>query len=339
MKEILFVYPKKVSFIDLDIKLLSSEFKVFKNYYSWDKKIFVPFFLFHQFFLVLFKVRNYHAIIISFGGYWALIPTLLGKLFRKPVYIIIHCSDAVSFPEINYGSFRKKILSIVLNLCYKMADRLLPVSESLVYTENSFYKKNIILKQGFSVELPNLKTPYSVIYNGFDLEKWYLSNNKQNTFIAVFSESQFELKGGDLILAIADSFPNYNFKIVGLKTPDFIEHKPVNVQFMGRKSSEELALEYSLAKYYFQLSSFEGFGCSLCESMLSGCIPIVSSVNILPLIVGDTGYILEERSVDKLKKLINSVVSSIEIKPSPRMRIINQFSMEKRKVKLIKTIK
>ena len=43
MKEILFVYPKKVSFIDLDIKLLSSEFKVFKNYYSWDKKIFVPF--------------------------------------------------------------------------------------------------------------------------------------------------------------------------------------------------------------------------------------------------------------------------------------------------------
>ena len=136
---------------------------------------------------------------------------LLGKLFRKPVYIIIHGSDAVSFPEINYGSFRKKILSIVLNLCYKMADRLLPVSESLVYTENSFYKKNIILKQGFSVELPNLKTPYSVIYNGFDLEKWYLSNNKQNTFIAVFSESQFELKGGDLILAIVQE-PNFQSK-------------------------------------------------------------------------------------------------------------------------------
>jgi glycosyltransferase involved in cell wall biosynthesis len=339
MKELLFVYPKKVSFIDLDIDLLSSEFKIHQNYYSWNKKIFVPFFIIHQFFFILFKAKKFHAILISFGGYWALIPTLMGKVFGKPVYIIIHGSDAVSFPELNYGSFRTKLLSIVLNFCYSKADRLLPVSESLVYTENSFYKKNIILKQGFSVELPNLKTPYSVIYNGFDLEKWYLSDYKQNTFIAVFSESQFELKGGDLILAIADSFPNYNFKIVGLKRPNFIEHKPVNVQFMGRKSSEELALEYSLAKYYFQLSSFEGFGCSLCESMLSGCIPIVSSVNILPSIVGDTGYILEERSVDKLIKLINSVVSSSQIKPSPRMRIVNQFSMEKRKVKLIKTIK
>ena len=338
MKELLFVYPKKASFIDLDIDLLSSEFKIHQNYYSWDKKFFIPFFIIHQFFFILFKAKKFHAILISFGGYWALIPTLMGKVFGKPVYIIIHGSDAVSFPALGYGSFRKKLLAVVLNLCYSMADRLLPVSESLVYTENTFYDNNKILKHGYKAQLPNLKTPHTVIYNGFDLNKWYLSDNKQKCFITVFSESQFLLKGGDLILAIADSFPDCKFKIIGTTIPDFLSDVPKNVQFMGRKNQKELALEYSHAKYYFQLSSFEGFGCSLCEAMLSGCIPIVSNVNILPSIVGDTGFILEERSVKALIDLLKLVISSDENKSSPRVRVLENFPKEKRRIELIKVL-
>lgn len=61
MKELLFVYPKKASFIDLDIDLLSSEFKIHQNYYSWDKKNFIPFFIIHQFFFILFKAKKFHA--------------------------------------------------------------------------------------------------------------------------------------------------------------------------------------------------------------------------------------------------------------------------------------
>ncbi len=339
MKELLFVYPKKATFIDLDIELLSSEFKIHENFYSWHKKKIIPFFLIHQFFSLFFKARRFHAVVISFGGYWALIPTLIGKFFGKPVYIIIHGSDAVSIPELNYGSFRIKLLSIVLNFCYSMADRLLPVSQSLVYTENKFFKKDKVLKHGYQAQLPNLNTPHKVIHNGFDFKKWYLSEKKQNCFITVFSESQFILKGGDLILAIADSFPDYKFKIIGTTAPDSLINIPKNVQFLGRKNQEELALEFSHAKYYFQLSSFEGFGCSLCEAMLSGCIPIVSSVNTLPTIVGDSGYILEDRSVDSLISLIELAIFSKKKKSSPRARILNNFSKEKRGIELISVIK
>lgn len=81
-------------------------------------------------------------------------------------------------------------------LWYKMTYRLLPLSDSLIYTENTFYQKNKVLVHGFKAILSNLKTPHTLVNNGFDLLKWYLSNNKQKRFIAVISESQFKLNEG-----------------------------------------------------------------------------------------------------------------------------------------------
>ncbi|HMC97284.1 MAG TPA: glycosyltransferase, partial [Flavobacteriales bacterium] len=66
---------------------------------------------------------------------------------------------------------------------------------------------------------------------------------------------------------------------------------------------------YGSATYYLQLSVSEGFGNALCEAMLCGCIPIVSSTGAMPRIVGDTGYIVQRRDPDVLERTIREAMS------------------------------
>ena len=66
----------------------------------------------------------------------------------------------------------------------------------------------------------DIKTPYEVIDYGFDPEKWYSTSEKiPNSFITVASwlENPYraKLKGVDLILEAANSFPDAHFTIVG----------------------------------------------------------------------------------------------------------------------------
>lgn len=79
-----------------------------------------------------------------------------------------------------------------------------------------------------------------------------------------------------------------------------------NLKFLGRLSQQELSHWYRKVTFYFQLSLFEGFGCALCEAMLSGCIPIGSNVNNIPQIIAKNGEILnvkcEKELVDLIKK-------------------------------------
>jgi hypothetical protein len=81
-----------------------------------------------------------------------------------------------------------------------------------------------------------------------------------------------------------------------------------NVFFLGKLTPENLRHYYLSSQYYLQLSVYEGFGVSLCEAMLCECIPIGSSVNIIPEIIGDSGFILEKESIDELVFLVKTVM-------------------------------
>jgi glycosyltransferase involved in cell wall biosynthesis len=47
---------------------------------------------------------------------------------------------------------------------------------------------------------------------------------------------------------------------------------------------------------YVQASRHEGFGLSLAEAMLAGCVPVVTDVGALPEVVGDVGVTIAEPS-------------------------------------------
>ena len=342
--KVLLVTPSFQSFIQQDIIFLSKNFDLTIDSYNWKKKELAPIYMIQQFFNVLVNLSNMDMVLVHFGGYWSFFPGLLGKLFQKPVYIILHGTDCASIPELNYGSLRIPLLNWFCKKSYGWATELLPVSNSLVNSGNDFFQKGKNIENGFLHHFPQLKTPYSVIPNGFDPEFWKpnIDNNKiPKTFLAVLSSEQYMLKGGDLILELAKRFPECIFKIAGMTKPEVFNLNLENIHFLGNLNAEKLKTEYQKANFYFQLSVFEGFGCALCEAMLCGCTPIGSKVNIIPEIIGETGYILEHRDINLLEKLIRKILElpqNFQANLKARERIIEKYSLENRKKLLLSSL-
>ncbi|RNC83669.1 MAG: glycosyltransferase [Balneola sp.] len=340
--KILVVIPYKSSFIMNDIKIISSQYDIILNSYNWKNKFYVPFFLVLQF-LAMFKyLRRARLILIEFGGYWALVPSILGKVFNIPVLIVLHGTDCASMPHIQYGNLRKKVLRLACKVSYNLATALLPVSDSLIYTKNDYNTEDIY--QGVRHHFPNTKTPFEVIHNGLDTEFWKPIGNvirEDNRFIAVFSQAQFILKGGDLIMALAEKFPDRNFYIAGIDAPQNLSNTSKNVHFLGKLSKEELREEFEKSTFHLQLSMYEGFGLALCEAMLCECIPIGSSVNIIPEIIGDTGFILQKKDMAQLADVIekaDAVENKVELGQKARKHIMDNFSLKKKEELLLNTI-
>jgi glycosyltransferase involved in cell wall biosynthesis len=142
-------------------------------------------------------------------------------------------------------------------------------------------------------------------------------------------------------MELAKRFPECIFKIAGMNKPELFNLKTENVHFLGNLNPEKLKAEYQKVNFYFQLSVFEGFGCALCEAMLCGCTPIGSKVNIIPEIIGETGYILEHRDINILEKLIRRILElpqASQINLNARQRIIEKYSLENRKKMLLSSL-
>lgn len=252
-------------------------------------------------------------IMVMFGGYNSLLPCLFGKIFRKQSYIILGGTDCVSYPSIDYGTFRKKWQGRAACLSYRWAHRLLPVHESLMYREETYYRVDGDY-QGCRYWCKNLKTPHTTIFNGYDAAQWHVdaSLKQPDTFItiaAITDPSKLVLKGIDLVIEVARRLPDCRFTIVGaIKNIDAA--LPGNITVVPFQQTEGLVKLLASARFYLQLSISEGFPNALCEAMLAQCIPICSYVAAMPDIVGDQGYFLRERNVDLLERLLHAAMDS-----------------------------
>ena len=343
-EKLIFVAPVLNSFIKKDHEILSQEFTVINNVYSWEQKLLTPLFLIQQFFYFLFKTPSCSVILIEFGGYWSLLPSIFGYIYNKPTFIVIHGTDCCSIPSINYGSYRKTLLRIFCKFSFKFAYKLLPVSDSLMQIKNTYSNIKSEEDQGVLNHFPYIKTPYTTLYNGLDINTWSVDNieKEEASFITVFTNHQFLRKGGDLILSIAKKNKHCKFYMAGMTKPNHINNISDNVIFLGKLEVEELQIYYKKARFNFQLAVFEGFGLALCEGMLSQCIPIGSSVNAIPHIIGDTGYIVQSKNINELQLIINKALSAgnkNERGKQAQQRIIELFPFEKRKKRLIEVIK
>ena len=341
-KKVLLIIPFINQFIQKDIDFLESEFSLTISNQNWKIKPLVPLFLIYQLFQMIIKVPGTDKVVIQFGGFWSLLPSIVGRIFKKPVAIILHGTDCASIPNLNYGSLRKKLLKKICHISYKKASILLPVSDSLIQSKNEY--NSSYSNQGVKYHFPNLNTPYLVIPNGLDETFWNSessSTKDENKCIAVFSKSQFYLKGGDLIIELAKHFPEIKFQIVGIEDNHNLPSATDNVVFSGRLNHIELRKAYREAQFHFQLSLFEGFGLSLCEAMLCECIPIGSSVNMIPQIIGDTGFILNQKKLDLLIDIMQKAIATTnkeDLGKKARQRIVENFNESIRRELLINCV-
>lgn len=340
--KLIYIYPHKASFVENDLLFLEEKHSVVTQDLDWRNATKLPVNVVRQFLFLCIHLKNTKSIFINFGGYFSLLPTLLGALFGVKTYIILNGTDCVSFPKYGYGSLRKNSLKFVIKKSYQMATKLLPVDDSLIFQNHSFDTDVVNKKQGLKAFFPNLKTEIKVIPNGFDTSFWKpektFSKSGFLTVAIVDNKNTFRVKGIDLIIKVAPFFPNKSFTIIGL-SQEFIatfDAVPNNITFISFLGKEALLKEYQKNRFYLQLSINEGFGCSLAEAMLCGCIPIVSNVGALPKFVISEKFILKKREnnelISVLQQAINLTVDQrLKLSESANKRILNNFDFTHRK--------
>lgn len=344
--KVIYIYPKRASFINRDIAFLKEKYEVVQQQLPWYNPILLPLNFLKQFFFLLIHVKKSKAIIISFAGYFSVLPVFIGKFFKVKTLVILNGTECTALPEYNYGSLRKRILKWCVKLTFQNATKLLPVDASLTKQVHTYDEAINNTQQGYLNFFPKNKTPYAVLPNGFDIGFWDFSESSQRTgYITVASIGNLDtakLKGIDTLLDIAKENLNQQFTIVGMdEHMQRTLHPSKNVKIYPFVSKEVLKELYATHEFYVQLSISEGFGCALAEAMLCGCIPIVSNVGALPNVVGDTGYVVSKKDNEKINFIFGEAYRSKNKENQrikARKRIVENFPISKREELLLHEI-
>ncbi len=346
---LIYTYPSKSTFILRDIDLLSGDYRVLEDFFSTANKKKVPFQFLRQFFFLLGNLSKVQGIFCHFAGYHSMLPVLFAKLFRKPCFIIVAGTDAACFPSFGYGNFTRKMLGFATKFSLQRATQILPVHESLYFQSYDYYTPGAP-SQGYSVFAPNTKPiPYTPVYYGYDAKAFRILENtlrKKMSFLTVGSMGDpkaAKRKGYDLVKELAAIRKECHFTLVGFSDKEYALDES-NITFLPYQDQESLVHIFNAHQFYFQLSIMEGFPNALAEAMLCGCIPIGSNVSGIPFIIGDTGYILTHRNLDKLAQIIATISSATDAElqkrsKEARNRIATHFTLLHRKNALIAALK
>ncbi|HRG60052.1 MAG TPA: glycosyltransferase family 4 protein [Bacteroidia bacterium] len=345
-KKVLYFCHSSTSFTKIDTTILSRRFNVLTFEFHITSALSIPILWVKQKIFLFQHIRGTNLIFCMFAGYHTIIPVIFAKMFNKPCIIVSGGIDAVSFPSVNYGNFNKFLLGKITAWSFKWCSHIAPISNYLVNSEYT-YQSNDFKRQGFLFHVKNLKTPYTVVYNGFETQHWFYNKEERipNSFLTIAanleSESRRKIKGIDMVIEAAKLFPHFQFTIIGSKSPSYKFDVPANVKVIPFVEHKNLREIYCKHDFYLQLSMSEGFGNTLAESMLCGCIPIGANAGAIPYIINNNGFIVLRKDLVELKRVFNQAIAYTDkevLRKSARQFILDNFSIEKRATELYKII-
>lgn len=347
--KILFCHTGLSTFVKSDLDFLKLHYDVTEYAYTVEKgKVMKIRNIFSSLFFSLKHVRRVDIVYGWFGGFHCFWAVLLAKILHKKSIIIVGGYDASYIPSIRYGVFYNKgMLLWCVKKIYQWATYICPVDESLVRSTNYYadptgkgYKTGIL--NHMELEESKIK----VIPTGYD-SNFFKRNLNEKIFDVVASgyvgdENNFQRKGFDLILQVASKLPNLRFAIIGVSNALIENLKtalPPNIYIQDFVSQHKLVDYFSRAHIFLQISIAEGLPNTLCEAMLCECVPIGSSVNGIPDAIGDSGFLLRSRDVNKLEEIILKALSnSNNLGIEARKRVIEMFPISKRRNLLMEII-
>jgi len=348
LKKILYIKHADSSFVLSDQRILESRYKVIPflvnqkkgGFYFFRRMVSLCFFL-------LFNTTGSDALVTWFGDYHAALMVFFGRLMGKKVIIFAGGQEAVCYPELQKGVYYKKIRGRCVKFALRHASMIIPNHESLIFHQNFYYTPEG-KKDGIKHYVKGIKTPFTIIPNGIDTQKYfrdYTIQKEENQVLTVgtmSSTADFVNKGFDLFIKLAQNNPNLNFTLIGIKHKFMLwieENYPIrevsNLKVIFSFCPDEVLFkEYNRAKVFVQASITEGMPNTLNEAMLCECIPVGSNVNGIPDAIGDSGVIINKRDVKDLENAVHKALT-LDTGKIARQRVLDNFTMALREERVL----
>jgi glycosyltransferase involved in cell wall biosynthesis len=322
---IFFVHSGNEQFVKLDRQILSESFDVHDfhavhkfptDFWKYWRGIIESDFVFCWF--------------ASWNSFWAL---LVAWILRKPSTLVIGGYDLANLPEANYGHQRGGVAKWVSRWAMNLATMLLPFS---CYSQGEAEKNAHI--QNERMKMIYIGIPDSHIYHSQE------SKERMVLTVGNVDKPNLKRKGIEPFVRAAALLPDVKFVVVGAWLDDAIDYLRTiaspNVIFTDRVSPEELLDYYRKASVYVQASLHEGFGLSVAEAMLAGCIPVTTQAGSLPELVGECGIYCRSTQPKEIARAVEIALNGpISMRQRARQRILDFFPLESRREKLNQAIR
>lgn len=285
MQRLLFVKSRRASFIELDQRLLEERYDVCELYqpgHFTDPRI------------VVREVLRADVIVGWWASWHTFLPFTLAWLLGKPSLLIVGGFDTAAEPELGYG--------YQLGGPRATLSRFVMQHARMLMTNSEYSREEIRRNIGIPPEqvrvvhhgIPEFDTAGGPLPAGFGGDP----GRPIALTVGIVDRTNLERKGLRAFVQAAALVPEVSFvvagKIVGDAGAELERIAASNVQLTGWLQDDELGALLRHARVYVQASRHEGFGVSVAEAMLAGCVPVITRAGALPEVVGNTGVLLDD---------------------------------------------
>lgn len=315
--QILFVYNRDSTFVAIDRQLLARRWQV-REWPQTGPPLNVL--------AVASAVRQSDVVFGWFASWHTFWPITLAWLLRRPSVLVIGGFDTAALPEIGYGLQQRRIMRRVSRWTMRRATHLMT---------NSEYSRREI---GANIGIPRNRV--QVVHHGVPDPFGELPAGPREHLVVtvgIVEQRNLERKGLLPFVLAARLLPDVQFVVAGNWDDDSVDELRAaasdNVKLSGWIEQDELEALYRRASVYVQASRHEGFGLSVAEAMLAGCIPVVSEAGALPEVVGEAGVVMsgDAPTPDEIADGVRKALALDQgARERARRRIVERFPLSMR---------
>lgn len=319
MHRILFIHNALTEFVRLDLEELRKHYDVTEHY---EKSRYInP--------AALWKQVQEHDLVFGWFASWhTFLPLLMASITHKPSVLIVGGYDVAKMPEIGYGHQRGGLKKWVSRRTMRFANRLASTS---LYSRDEAIRNAAIPKEQVSASYLGVPDQFGSLPQG--------PRARMALTVGNVDRDNLQRKGHEPFIRAASLLPDVNFVLVGDWKDDAIEHlrriATSNVTFAGRVSNDALLDYYRRAAVYVQASLHEGFGLSVAEAMLAGCVPVTTGAGSLSEVTGERGLRLNSAEPVEIARGVQAALAFPDsARAAIRARILEEFPMSRRREQL-----
>jgi glycosyltransferase involved in cell wall biosynthesis len=315
LQSILFVHNGAAQFVRLDLEELRRRYRVTECYLRsrWVNPL-----------TIWRQVRKHDLVFGWFASWHTFLPFVFARLSGKPSVLVVGGYDVANMPQIGYGHQRGGLKKWVSRWTMRLATRLVAFSN---YSGGEAERNASISQEQVSTIYIGVPDPFVSLPQG--------QRGRIALTVGNVDQSNLLRKGHEAFVRTAALMPDVSFVLAGAWQDSAVDHLRAiatpNVTLTGWLSDEALGDYYRRAAVYVQPSLHEGFGLSVAEAMLAGCVPVVSRAGSLPEVTGNSGIFLDTPAPAAIAKAIAEALTYPEEARAPiRQRILDEFPLERR---------